>query len=478
MKMWSGRFNQAPNSDFDQWQRSFPFDRVLLAYEVAASQAHAAALARIGVLNAEELSRTILALEQIVREGIPEDKDPAIEDVHHYVESRLAEVAGEAGYKLHSGRSRNEQIATDLRLYVREQIDAVSGLLIDFIGQFIKQAYAAGENAMPAYTHLQRAEPVLIAHWLLAYVEMFLRDLGRLADCRQRLNQCPLGSGAVAGTVLPLDRDVMARELDFDAPTSNSIDATSDRDFAIEFVQTLSLVALHLSRWAEELILYSTMEFGFVKLPEEFSTGSSAMPQKKNPDVLELIRGKAGKLWGDATALFMTAKGLPLAYNKDLQETQQPVFSAAREVCSMVRVATAFMASVEFDRDRMQQAASCGFMNAQAAAAHLAIRGVPFRRAHELVGKAVRLCVESNCELQQLSPEAYADCGIDADQQFYNSLVPANVLSIHDVKGGTAPARVREALHLTEQKLAMYAGSPLRADFARDGVGGAAHACA
>jgi argininosuccinate lyase len=464
MKMWSGRFNQAPNSDFDRWQRSFPFDRVLLAYEVAASQAHAAALARIGVLNAEELARTILALEQIAREGILPDEDPAIEDVHHYVESRLVEIVGTAGYKLHSGRSRNEQIATDLRLYVRQQIDDISGLLVDFIGQFIKQAYAAGDYAMPAYTHLQRAEPVLVAHWLLAYAEMFLRDLDRLADCRKRLNQCPLGSGAIAGTVLPLDRDAMARQLDFDAPTSNSIDATSDRDFAIEFVQSVSLVALHLSRWAEELILHSTMEFGFVKLPEQFSTGSSAMPQKKNPDALELIRGKAGKIWGDATALFMTAKGLPLAYNKDLQETQQPVFSAAREVSDVVRVATGFMASVEFDLDRMQQAASCGFMNAQAAAAYLAKRGVPFRQAHELVGKAVRRCGEKRCELEQLSPEEYAACGIDADEQFRKSLTLINVLAIHDVKGGTASARVREALHRTEQRLAMYSG--------------AAHACA
>ena len=283
-------------------------------------------------MTSEELGRTVLALEQITREEVPAPDDPAIEDVHHYVEMRLVELAGEAGYKLHSGRSRNEQIATDLRLYVREQIDAVSKLLVEFVGEFVNQAYAAGENAMPAYTHLQRAEPVLVAHWLLAYVEMFSRDLSRLADCRQRLNECPLGSGAVAGTILPLDREAMARQLDFDAPTANSMDATSDRDFAIEFVQALSFVALHLSRWAEEFILFSTTEFGFVKLPEQFSTGSSAMPQKKNPDALELIRGKAGSVCANVTALVMSVKGLPLAYNKDLQETQQPVFAAAGQV--------------------------------------------------------------------------------------------------------------------------------------------------
>ncbi len=459
MKMWSGRFGQSQNADFEQWQRSFPFDHVLLPFEVAASQAHAAALAKAGVLSAEELARTVLALEQIAREPVSSVDDSSIEDVHHYVELRLIDLAGEAGYKLHSGRSRNEQIATDLRLYVRQQIDEVCSLLVDFVGTFVHQAYAADENVMPAYTHLQRAEPVLVGHWLLAYVEMFTRDLGRLADCRQRLNECPLGSGAVAGTILPLDREDMARQLDFDAPTANSLDATSDRDFAIEFVQALSFVALHLSRWAEELILFSTTEFGFVKLPEEFSTGSSAMPQKKNPDALELVRGKAGTVWAAVTSLFMSVKGLPLAYNKDLQETQQPVFAAAGQISAMLRVAAGFMAAVEFDYARMQRAATRGFMNAMAAAACLVRQGVPFRRAHELIGRAVRVCLDKSCELEQLSPEDFALCGIRADRQFYDALTLANVLAIHDVEGGTAPSRVREALHAAKEKLSMYSGA-------------------
>ncbi len=458
MKMWSGRFSQGPDAEFEQWQRSFPFDRVLLPYEVAASKAHAAALAKAGVLNDDELSTTLFALDQIGREELPAEDDPAIEDVHHYVETRLVELVGEVGYKLHTGRSRNEQIATDLRLYVREQIDAVCQLLIGYAGEFVKQAETAGTNAMPAYTHLQRAEPVLIAHWLLAYVEMFVRDVDRLNDCRKRLNVCPLGSGAVAGTILPLDREAIAQELDFAAPTANSMDATSDRDFAIEFVQALSFVALHLSRWAEEFILFSTTEFGFVKLPEEFSTGSSAMPQKKNPDALELIRGKAGKVFADATALFIGVKGLPLAYNKDLQETQQPVFSAAQQVSSMLRVATGFMATVGFNYDRMLRAASCGFMNAQAAAAYLVRQGVPFRRAHELIGKAVRLCLEQGCELEQLSKDDYALCGIDAGEHFYDALTLENVLAIHNVPGGTAAVRVREALQTAKEKLSLYSG--------------------
>ncbi len=378
--------------------------------------------------------------------------------MHHYVEKRLVEIAGEAGLKLHTGRSRNEQIATDLRLYVREQIDDMTHLLAEFASSFVKQAEAARDSAMPAYTHLQRAEPVLVAHWLLAYVEMVLRDIERLADCRKRLNVCPLGSGAVAGAILPLDREAIAAQLGFDAPTANSMDATSDRDFALEFVQALSQVVLHLSRWAEEFILFATTEFGFVKLPEQYSTGSSAMPQKKNPDALELIRGKAGRVLAEASALLVSVKGLPLAYNKDLQETQQPVFAAAQQISSMLRVATGFMSAVEFNYDRMHEAASCGFMNAQAAAAHLVRQGISFRRAHEQIGKAVRLCVEHSCELQQLSKEDYALCGIAADEPFYQALALDEVLAIHNVPGGTAPKSVREALQTAKETLSQYFG--------------------
>jgi argininosuccinate lyase len=459
VKMWSGRFRQEQNAGFEQWQRSFPFDRMLIPYEVAASKAHAAAIAKAGVLDSAELSLILQALDQIAAEGFPSADDPAIEDVHHYVEKRLVEVAGEVGFKLHTGRSRNEQIATDLRLYVRAQIDAISELLVEFAQQFVNQAERAGDAVMPSYTHLQRAQPVLVAHWLLAYVEMLLRDLGRLADCRKRLNQCPLGSGAVAGTILALDRAGIAKSLEFDAPTANSIDATSDRDFAIEFVQALSSVALHLSRWAEESILFATTEFGFVKLPEAFSTGSSAMPQKKNPDALELIRGKAAKVFADAVTLFITVKGLPLAYNKDMQETQQPVFSAAQQVASMVQVATGFMASVTFDYEVMHEAASGGFMNALAGAAYLVRKGVPFRHAHEMIGKAVQLCVEKGCELDHLSPEDFASCGLDANPQFYSALQLQQVLAIHDVTGGTAPVQVRAALKKTKETLSMYAGA-------------------
>jgi argininosuccinate lyase len=306
---------------------------------------------------------------------------------------------------------------------------------------------------MPAYTHLQHAEPVLVAHWLLAYVEMFLRDAERLADCRKRVNLCPLGSGAVAGATLRLDRVFMADQLDFAAPTANSIDATSDRDFVLEFVNALSLLSLHLSRWAEEMILFSTQEFGFVHLPEAYSTGSSAMPQKKNPDLLELVRGKAGRIAGNAAALAMTLKGLPMAYNKDLQETQQPVFDAADTALGFLPLVAGFMKAVEFDHARMNEASQSGFMNAWAGATYLVGRGVPSRLAHEQIGRAVKMCLEKNCELQDLGLDELKALHPAFDEDFYDCLKPAAVLAIHDVVGGTAPARVRQGIAAAKKKI-------------------------
>lgn len=448
MKMWSGRFRQPLDAAFERWQRSFDFDRRLLGFELEASRAHAKALKEAGVLPSSELISILQGLQQIGEQAASPEflDDPEAEDVHHFVEKKLVALIGEAGYKLHSGRSRNEQIATDLRLYVRSSIDQLKLQLAEWLSALLDRAQQAGEAPMPAYTHLQRAEPVLVAHWLLAYVEMFLRDAERLADCRKRVNVCPLGSGAVAGATLALDRRAMAKELGFDAPTANSIDATSDRDFAIEFVQILSLLALHLSRWAEEMLLFSTQEYGFVHLPEAFSTGSSAMPQKKNADLLELVRGKTGRVLGDGTALVTTVKGLPLAYNKDLQETQEPLFDASETLLALLPLVTGWMKSVEFDHARMQNAAQMGFMNAFAAATYLVQRGVPFRLAHEQIGKAVQLCLEKGCELQDLSLQELRQWNPAFDQDFYSSLDVKSVLAIHDVSGGTAPARVRQAI--------------------------------
>jgi argininosuccinate lyase len=456
MKMWSGRFRQALDPQFERWQRSFDFDRRLLSYELAASAAHARALKNAGILSADELISILEGLQQIgemaaASKGFVEDDEA--EDVHHFVEKQLAARIGDVGYKLHSGRSRNEQIATDLRLYVRAAIDELRKELAEVCGVFTDRAEQSGNSAMPAYTHLQHAEPVLVAHWLLAYVEMFLRDADRLADCGNRLNLCPLGSGAVAGATLPLDRGLMAEQLEFDGPTANSIDATSDRDFVLEFVNTLSLLGLHLSRWAEEMIIFSSQEFGFVQLPEAYSTGSSAMPQKKNPDLPELVRGKTGRMIGSSTALTVALKGLPLAYNKDLQETQEPLFDAADTALGLLPLVAGWMKAVEFDRERMDDAAQSGFMNAWAAATYLVNRGVPSRLAHEQIGQAVKVCLEKNCELPDLTLDELRSLSPAFDETFHDCLSLASVLAIHDVVGGTAPARVQQAIGTARKKI-------------------------
>jgi argininosuccinate lyase len=454
--MWSGRFRKPLDPAFESWQRSFEFDCRLLECELEASSAHARALAKAGVLSADELKTMLDGLDQI-GERVAEEpdllEDDEAEDVHHFVEKALVTIVGDLGYKLHSGRSRNEQIATDLRLYTRAACDEISDELSKLVSAFLDRAEKAGDAAMPAYTHMQRAEPVLVAHWLLAYAEMLLRDLQRLEDCRKRLNVCPLGSGAVTGATLPLDRELMSAELGFTAPTANSIDATSDRDFALEFVNALSLLALHLSRWAEEMLLFSTQEYGFIHPPEAYSTGSSAMPQKMNGDLLELARGKAGRIIGSATSLLISVKGLPLAYNKDMQETQEPLFHATETVLSLIPLVTGWMRSVEFDFARMQKAAETGYMNAFAGATYLVGKDVPFRIAHELVGKAVRLALDQQCELQDLKLAELQKLDSHFAEDFYAFMNLNNVLAIHDVPGGTAPARVREAIVSTRKRL-------------------------
>jgi argininosuccinate lyase len=456
MKMWSGRFRQPLDPEFEKWQRSFPYDQRLLPFELAASKAHARALEHAGVLSSEELAEILQGLAEIERRATSSPEflnDSEAEDVHHFVEKQLAALIGATGYKLHTGRSRNEQIATDLRLFTRDSIDSLQNLIADWIEALIDRAETAGTAAMPAYTHLQPAEPVLVAHWLLAYAEMFFRDAARLADCRKRMNVCPLGSGAVAGATLTLNRAAMAKELGFDQPTANSMDATSDRDFALEFVDALAQIALHLSRWAEEMILFSTSAYGFVELPEPYSTGSSAMPQKKNPDLLELVRGKASRVMGCSTALHTLVKGLPLAYNKDMQESQEPLFEAADTVIAMLPLVTKFMNGVEFQEKEMNFSADSGFMNAWAAAAYLVERGVPSRLAHEAVGKAVALATERGCDLQKLPLADLKEINASFDAAFFSCLGLTEVLALHDVPGGTAPRQVKRALQQARERV-------------------------
>ncbi len=462
-KMWSGRFRAALDPRFESWQRSLPFDGRLLPQEIAASKAHAHAIAAAGILSPAELESTLRGLDAIPAH-FAEMASSSAEDIHHFVELSLTAEIGDLALKLHTGRSRNEQIATDLRLFVRDAIDATVAQLTAWALALLEQAHEAETAVMPSYTHLQRAEPVLVAHWLLAYVEMILRDISRFQDCRARLNFCPLGSGPVAGATLALDRTIAARELRFTAPTANSMDATSDRDFALEFAQTASTLGIHLSRFAEELTLYSTAEFGFLDLPEEFSTGSSAMPQKKNPDLTELLRGKSGRLLGATTTLATLLKGLPLAYNKDMQETQEPVFEVADTLHGILRLLPDFTRALHFRHDRMLTATQSGFLNAMAAATYLVHKGLPFRKAHEKIGNAVRYCLDKGCELGDLSLYELRQFGDEFDEDFFAAVSLQATLDCHDVIGGTARHRVHAALCETEARVqdlvARYAPTP------------------
>ena len=457
-KMWSGRFREPLNAQFEAWQRSLPFDWRLLSQELAASLGHALALQHAGILTEDECGRITDALraigERYADRGEEIRADTQAEDIHHFVERRLVESIGGLGLKLHTGRSRNEQIATDLRLYIRFHIRRlVLGHLAAWAQELLEQARTAGDAVMPSYTHLQRAEPVLVAHWLLAYVEMLLRDVSRLEDCWKRLDYCPLGSGAVAGATLALDRSIAARELNFTAPTANSMDATSDRDFVLEYLQALTLVALHASRFAEEITLFATAEFGFVDLPEPFSTGSSAMPQKKNPDLTELMRGKTGRIHGATESVTLLLKGLPLAYNKDMQETQEPVFAATAEIHDMLYLLAAFTRAVRFRTDRMRTACESGFLNAMAAATYLVHKGVAFRTAHEKIGNAVRYALGKGVELNGLTLDELRQFGEEFEMDFYAAVTLEATLDCHDVFGGTARHRVKAALEETQKRV-------------------------
>ncbi len=461
MKMWSGRFREPLDPLFDHWQRSIKFDRALLVEEVLASKAHSLALLQAGTLTAGEQQQIASALDTIVERfqpkgggHKPQSMDSVdAEDIHHFVELMLVEQVGELGLKLHTGRSRNEQIATDLRLYIRFRSSGIIANLAAWAQQLVLQAKRADGAVMPSYTHLQRAEPVLVAHWLLAYVEMIQRDISRLEDCVARLNYCPLGSGAIAGATLPLDRTIAARELAFNAPTANSMDATSDRDFVLEYLHVLTILGIHASRFAEEITLFATAEFGFIDLPEAFSTGSSAMPQKKNPDLTELIRAKVGRISGAAQTVTLTLKGLPLAYNKDMQETQEPVFAATSTAHIMVYLLAKFTRALSFRTERMRMACGSGYLNAMAAATYLVHKGMPFRTAHERIGAAVRLGLEKVCELSELTLDELQAIAPEFREDFYAAITLDATLDCHDVIGGTARARVAEALASAELRI-------------------------
>ena len=447
--LWGGRFTGKTDQGFSEFNSSFGFDRRLFEVDVRASLAHCDGLARAAILTPAESEEIKSALNQILELGRSKATyfdEVASEDVHSFVEARLVEMIGDTGRKLHTGRSRNDQVAADLRLWLRDEIDRLAGALRQAQEALLDLAAANRDAALPGYTHLQRAQPLLFAHWCLAYFEMLTRDRERIADVRKRVNVMPLGSAALAGTSYPIDREAVARALDFEAVSRNSLDAVSDRDFVIEFAAAASLIALHLSRLAEDIILYSTTEFGFFELSEAIATGSSMMPQKKNPDSMELVRGKAGRVFGHLTALLTMMKSLPLAYNKDMQEDKEAIFDTADTVKACLGVTATVLRNIRLNEGRAREAASQGYLNATELADYLARKGVPFREAHETVGRMVMQALERKVELHQLSLEELRSFAPLIDEDVFDWLTLELTLTTKSQIGGTAPDRVAEAL--------------------------------
>jgi argininosuccinate lyase len=454
--LWGGRFTGETDRGFADFNRSFGFDRRLFAVDVRASIAHCDGLAGAGVLTGAESNAIKSALHAILDRGQTDAgylDDPSSEDVHSFVEARLVEMIGDAGRKLHTGRSRNDQVATDLRLWLRDELDRLAAALRDAQEALLDLAAAHPDKAIPGYTHLQRAQPVLFAHWCLAYFEMLARDGERFADVRKRVNVSPLGSAALAGTSYPIDREAVARALGFDGISRNSLDAVSDRDFCIEFASAVSLVMMHLARLAEDIILYSTTEFGFFELSDAVATGSSLMPQKKNPDSMELVRGKAGRVFGHLAALLATMKGLPLAYNKDMQEDKEALFDTVDTVSASLVVTATVLRNLCLNEARAREAASHGYLNATELADYLARKGLPFREAHETVGRIVVHAIERGVELNELGLDELKSFSTLIEKDLMDSMSLEQTLATKSQTGGTAPERVAEELIAARTRL-------------------------
>ncbi|MEZ4416851.1 MAG: argininosuccinate lyase [Gemmatimonadota bacterium] len=443
--LWGGRFAGGLDPAFDAFNRSLPFDRRLIQADIEGSIAWAGALGKAGVLTQKDVRALQRALRQLGRD-LEADPSPletsAAEDVHSFVEAALGERVGDLARRLHTGRSRNDQVATDLRLWLRERVAGLDGSLGRVMHALAELALRTAGTALPGYTHLQRAQPITAGHHALAYVEMLSRDRERLADAARRADACPLGSGALAGTAYRVDRKALAKALGFRQPTRNSLDAVSDRDFVLELAFVCSTIMVHLSRLSEDWIFFASHEAGFLKLGDSVSTGSSLMPQKKNPDALELIRGKAGRVIGHLQALLVTLKGLPLAYDKDLQEDKEALFGALDQTDACLRVMDVVVRSVQYDEARCEAAARGGFLNATDLADLLVRRGMPFRDAHEVVGRAVRAAIEHGCELEDLPAEVLAGL-VPETGSVQRELSLGAVLRRRDVLGGTAPKRVK-----------------------------------
>ena len=454
--LWGGRFTGRTDERFAEFNRSFGFDRRLFEVDVRASIAHCEGLRGAGVLSEDEAELIRNGLQSILQRATTEagyfDELPS-EDVHSFVEARLVESIGDVGRKLHTGRSRNDQVATDLRLWLREEIDGLMERVRGAQSALLALAEAHRAAVLPGYTHLQRAQPVMLAHWCLAYFEMLARDRERLAETRRRTNVLPLGSAALAGTSFPINREQVASALGFEGLSGNSLDGVSDRDFCVEFAACASLIMLHLSRLAEDIIIYATAEFGFFELSDRVATGSSLMPQKKNPDSMELVRGKAGRVFGHLSGLLVMLKGLPLAYNKDMQEDKEAVFDTADTTAGALEVTRTVLRNLRVREERTLEAASRGYMNATELADYLARKGLPFREAHDAVGRIVLHAIGRGVELNALSLEEMRRFSQLIEGDVYEALSLEKTLATKSQTGGTAPERVSDALALARASL-------------------------
>ena len=455
-QLWGGRFTKETDASVKAFNDSLRFDSRLYHEDIEGSIAHASMLGRQGIITSEEADSIINGLGVILSEIESGDLvfTDEYEDIHSFVEANLIDRIGDTGKKLHTGRSRNDQVALDMRLYTRRQIDAMHSELKELLEVILKIMEENTGTYMPGFTHLQKAQPVTLAHHFGAYFEMFRRDLLRLEDCRERMNYCPLGAGALAGTTYPLNRDYTAIALGFYGPTLNSMDSVSDRDYVIEFLSDLSLVMMHLSRFSEELILWNSNEYRFVEMDDAFSTGSSIMPQKKNPDICELVRGKTGRVYGDLLSLLTTMKGLPLAYNKDMQEDKEPAFDAIDTVHACIRLFTGMLASLSFRKDVMEKSAVRGFTNATDAADYLVLKGVPFRDAHGIIGRLVLYCIEEGKAIEELSLEELRNFSEAFEEDIYEAVSLKTCVEKRLTAGGPAPEAMKAVIENRKEWLA------------------------
>ncbi|MDX2477163.1 MAG: argininosuccinate lyase [Gammaproteobacteria bacterium] len=455
-KPWKGRFTAATDKLVEEYTESISFDQRLYEVDIQGSKAHASMLAKVGVLTNTERDAIISGLDRIL-EDIEQGNfnwSRTLEDVHMNIEARLTERIGDVGKKLHTGRSRNDQVATDIRLYLRQGIEGLSSEVLTLLESLLDLAEREYDTIMPGFTHLQVAQPITFGHHMMAWVEMLRRDLGRLSDCRDRMNTMPLGAAALAGTTYPIDRNYTAELLGFDAPAANSLDAVSDRDFAMEFMSAAAIIMVHLSRMSEELIMWSSAQFAFIDISDAYCTGSSIMPQKKNPDVAELTRGKSGRVIGNLMALFMIMKGQPLAYNRDNQEDKEPLFDSLDTATAAVRVFAGMIPQLTVKPDAMYQAASKGFSTATDLADYLVRKDIPFRDAHEIVGKAVQAAEQAGCDLSDMPIEALQQFSREIDSDVYDVLTLEGSVRARDHVGGTAPDQVLAAISKVREQFA------------------------